>query len=204
MESLANAPITLCLLILNIALSLYAFANRDFFEKNLFWMRAVRESGEIHRFISSGFLHVNQLHLFINMYVLFGFGPVLEQTLGSAQFAFLYMASLIAGNVWEYFNKAKQPDYRAAGASGAISGVILSFCLFYPFATLLLFFVLPMWAIFLAALFIWVSLVLSRQENTLIGHGAHLGGALAGLFITLAMRPEVFGQLMAQISDKFG
>ena len=204
MESLANAPITLGLLILNIGLSLYAFANREFFEKNMFWMRAVRENGEIHRFISSGFLHVNQLHLFINMYVLYGFGPILEQTLGTAGFAFLYMASLIAGNAWEYFNKAKQPDYRAVGASGAISGVILAFCLFYPFATLLLFFILPMWAIFLAVLFIWVSLVLSRKENTLIGHGAHLGGALAGLFIALALKPEAFGMLLEQISSKFG
>lgn len=204
MESLLTAPATLALIIINLAVSAYGFNNRDFFEKHVFWVGRILERGEWNRFVVSAFLHVNGLHLVINMYVLYGFGKILENVLGTPEFLLLYLVSMLAGNGWELGAHRNDPNFRAVGASGATSGIILSFCMFFPFATLLLFFVIPMWSIVLAILFIGGSFYLSQKGGDIIAHGAHLGGALAGLGITLILRPDVWGHLMQEISRQFG
>jgi membrane associated rhomboid family serine protease len=38
----------------------------------------------------------------------------------------------------------------------------------------------------------------------MIAHGAHLGGAVAGLVLTLVLRPESFSELLDQIAQEFG
>ena len=70
---------------------------------------------------------------------------------------------------------------------------------------------LPAWPLFVflwagayAVIFIIISYGLSKREDAIIGHGAHLGGALAGIVITLLLRPESFSELIQQISEKFG
>ncbi len=204
MELLTQSPATLGLIIMNVIVSLIALNNREIFDKNVFWVGPIQKQKEWYRFFTSAFLHVNNLHLIINMYVLFAFGRVLEKILGTTGFILLYIISLLAGNAWAYFSNRHNLNYRAAGASGATSGIILAFCLFFPFATLLLFFVIPMWSIVLAVLFLVGSYVLSKRENTIIGHEAHLGGAVAGLLVALLLRPDAWGMLLQQIAEKFG
>lgn len=204
MESVLQSPATVGLIIINLIISFRGFGDEEFFETHLFWMGRIRGRGEWNRFFMSAFLHGSPAHLIINMYVLLVFGQVLEQTLGTPEFLLIYLVSLIGGNGWEYFAKAHNPNYRAVGASGATSGIILSYCLFYPFSTLLLFFVVPMWAITLGVGFIIGSYILSQNENSLIGHGAHLGGALAGVAITLILRPNAWGELMQKIANQIG
>lgn len=199
-----QAPVTLALIALNVVVSMIGFQNRAFFEQNAFWVAPIRQQGQWHRFIVSAFLHVNTLHLLVNMYVLYEFGGVLEHILGPIGFIALYVASLLAGNAWEYVANFNKADYRAVGASGATSGVILGFCLLYPFAMLGLFFIIPVWAIVAGVGFIIISFLLSQRDNTLIAHGAHLGGALAGGAVTLFLVPGAWGNLVAQITDKLG
>jgi len=199
-----QAPVTLTLIALNVVVSMLGFQNRAFFEQNAFWVAPIRQQGQWHRFIVSAFLHVNMLHLLVNMYVLYEFGGVLEHILGPVGFLALYVASLLAGNAWEYVANFNKADYRAVGASGATSGVILGFCLLYPFAMLGLFFIIPVWAIVAGVGFIIISFLLSQRDNTLIAHGAHLGGALAGGAVTLFLVPGAWGNLVAQITDKLG
>lgn len=199
-----QSPVTVALIALNVVVSLIGFKNRAFFEQNAFWVDPIRQQGQWHRFVVSAFLHVNTLHLLVNMYVLFEFGGVLENVLGPTGFLFLYVASLLAGNAWEYVANYNKADYRAVGASGATSGVILGFCLLYPFAMLGLFFIIPIWAIAAGVGFIIISFLLSQRDNTMIAHGAHLGGALAGGAVTLFLVPGAWGNLVAQITDKFG
>jgi len=158
MEALTSAPATMALLAANIIVSLIGFSNREMFEQNAFWIAPIRQGKQWYRFVTAGFLHVNQLHLIINMYVLYSFGTLLEsKVLGTQGFLLVYFASLLGGSAWEYVTKKDQPNYRAVGASGATSGTILAFSLFFPFATLLLFFVIPMPAIVLAIGFIGVA-----------------------------------------------
>jgi membrane associated rhomboid family serine protease len=204
MESLLASPVTMGLLALNIAASLIAFSNAPFMQQNILWVGPMRSRSEWYRGLSSGFLHVNGPHLMLNMYALWMFGPICESVLGGVGFAIVYFASLIGGSVWAYLHNQNEPNYRAAGASGAISGIILAFCLFEPFATILAFFVIPMWGIVFGVLYIAVSYAFSMRADRIIGHEAHLGGAVAGVVATLLVRPETFSAFIAQAARQFG
>ena len=204
MDSLFASPVTLGLLVVNVIASLIAFRNEAFMQQNILWVGPMRERGEWYRGISSGFLHVNQLHLFLNIYGLWLFGPICEYVLGGVGFVIVYFASLAGGIVWAYIHNRNSPDYRAAGASGALSGIVLAFCLFEPFAILLAFFVIPMWGIVFGVLYVAISYAFSMRENRIIGHEAHLGGAVAGVIATLLVRPETFSEFVAQAAARFG
>lgn len=200
MEYIASFPVTSALIGANIVASLIAFVSPDFYEQNLFRVGPVRQRGEWHRIITSGFLHVNVLHLVVNMYVLYMFGPILEQALGAGGYLLVYFAALVGGSLWMLADKRHQPDYAAVGASGAVSGVILAFCLFAPLVMLYLFFAIPMPAAVFGIGFILVSAWLSGRDNAMIAHGAHLGGALAGLGMAILLRPEAVGRFFDQIA----
>ncbi len=204
MEGLLASPVTLGLLAANIIASVLAFSNRDFYEQNLFWIEPINKGGQVHRFVTSAFLHVSPTHLLINMYVLWMFGMILERVLGAGGFLLLYFGALLGGNLWEYVDKRNTPDYRAVGASGATSGIVMAFCLFFPFHMLYLLFAIPMWAIVFGIGYIVISYILSQRDGTMIAHGAHLGGALAGLVVALVLKPEAWGNLVAEVTNKIG
>ncbi|MEQ9316945.1 MAG: rhomboid family intramembrane serine protease [Henriciella sp.] len=203
MEQFTLFPATLTLIAINIAASLYAFANPKFLMGNLFWVQGVRERREYHRFLTAGFLHGGVFHLLINMFVLFQFGRIIEDILGTPKFLIVYFAALIGGNFWAYLENFRKPDYRALGASGATSGIILSFCLFLPFAQLL-FFVIPMPAVVFAVAFIGISIMLAQNENRVIGHEAHIGGALFGLVATMIVEPRSLSVFSQQVASVLG
>ena len=204
MDFFTSAPITSSLLLANVIASMVGFSSTDFINQNSLWIRPIREQGQWHRVITSGFLHVNGMHLFVNMLTLYFFGPPLEAQFGAVGFSILYFGSLLGGSFWEIVDKSGRPDYRAIGASGAISGLMSAVGLLFPFATIYLMFAIPVWAGLYALLFIVISFVYSRREDAMIAHGAHLGGAIAGLVLTLLLKPESFNDLLAQIAQKFG
>jgi len=202
---LLAAPVTYALLAANVILSLIAFGDERFRYKGLFIVGPILQGREYYRMISSGFLHGSQTHLLVNMLTLFFFGPPLEGILGSVLFTIVYFVSLVGGSLWSLMENRRNPRYSALGASGAISGVLISFSLFAPFSTLLLFFVLPMPAIVFTALYIGYSMYASvYQKNSLIGHDAHLGGALAGGLATILLVPSVWGGFIQAIEKTLG
>jgi membrane associated rhomboid family serine protease len=204
MDFFTAAPVTFSLLLANVVASMIGFSSAEFINQNSLWIRPIREQNQWHRALTSGFLHVNGAHLFVNMLTLYYFGPPLEAEFGSTGFAILYFGSLLGGSAWEIVDKGNQPDYRAIGASGAISGLMSAVGLLFPFATIYLMFALPVWAGVYALLFIVVSFIYSRRGGGMIAHGAHLGGAISGLVLTLLLRPESFSELLQQIAQKFG
>ena len=166
----------------------------------------MRNNNQWDRGITSGFLHADPFHLMMNMYVLWMFGSLLEdpRVLGSMNFALVYVVSLIGGSAWAYMENFRKPDYRALGASGAVSGVLIGACLFIPTQQLYLFGLLPMPAVVFAIGFILISAMLAQNENKIIGHEAHLGGALAGMAATIALRPDVWSRFIRLVSDALG
>jgi membrane associated rhomboid family serine protease len=77
-------------------------------------------NGEWWRLITSAFLHLGPLHLAFNMYLLWLFGPVIEQLYGHLEFVVLYLLCALGGSV---LTIVAAPDTAAAGASGAIFGL---------------------------------------------------------------------------------
>lgn len=199
-----DAPITIALVVANIALSFVAFQSEAFMRRNLFVVGPILQDGQYHRMVTSGFLHLNILHLVVNMYVLYEFGPTVEHILGSATFAALYAVSLVGGSAWSLLENRRHPRYSAVGASGATSGVVFVFCLFLPNETLGLFFAIPMPAWFLAISYFAVSAYFSTRPNTRIGHDAHLGGMLFGGGFVFFLYPGLWTHFMTAVSTSLG
>lgn len=144
-----------------------------------------------HRFwvlITSAFSHHAFFHLFINMYVLIGFGSILLRFMSPFTFINFYLTSAIVGSFAHAFLSyllMDSPQTPALGASGAIAGIVLLFSLLFPQEKLLLMGIIPIKAIWGAVLVVgidtWGLIAQSKGGGYNIGHGAHLGGALMGI-----------------------
>ena len=193
-----DAPITLTILVANLLLSILAFQNESFMKRNLFVVGAILRRREYHRLVSSGFLHLNIMHLFFNMYVLIQIGPVLERWMQPTHFAALYAISLLGGSLWSLMENRKNLLYSALGASGATSGLIMAFCFLQPNA-LFLFPPGPAWL--LAIAYFVITAILARQPNTRIGHDAHMGGMLFGGVYMLIYEPRLWPRFIEAINQ---
>jgi membrane associated rhomboid family serine protease len=190
-ELLLSSPATLALLIANVVISIAAFGNARLLDRLMLDVNRIRRFNEWYRMITSGFIHGDPFHLFMNMLALYFLGPYLELVVGTVGFVIIYFASLIAGSAWAYMEHYRDPNYRALGASGAVSGVTTAAAVFFPFANILIFFLLPMPLAVFAICYIVFSAWASRSRvNDGIGHAAHLGGALMGIAIVCLFWPE--------------
>lgn len=144
--------------------------------------------------VGSAFSHNALWHFVLNMYVLYGFGTVLERALGTSRFLRFYLAAGIVSSFTHSFVSAflmQQPDLPALGASGAIAGVVLVFSLVFPREKILIFGIIPLPAIWGALAFvaidIWGLVSQAHGGSSFIGHGAHLGGAFTGILYYLVV-----------------
>ena len=85
--------VLLILIIANVLFSIKGFSDRSFFDKYKFQIGAINR-GEKIRMFTSAFLHVDYMHLILNMYVLYIFAPDMIETLGIIKFLILYIGSL--------------------------------------------------------------------------------------------------------------
>lgn len=148
----------------------------------------------------STFMHLQPLHLAVNLMALHSFGNTAHTMLGARTFLALYVTSGLVGSAAQlYYPTAVRAlrapaarsvhwDTSAVGASGAIAGVTTYVCCRVPHGEVLLV-VLPVknW-VFIPG-FVGISAYLAWQggEST-VGHAAHLGGAAVGFALFLARR----------------
>ena len=153
----------------------------------------VMEGTNLLSLITSMFLHADILHLGLNMFFLLVSGDAVERELGSSRFLALYLAfGVIAGLFHSYLNSTS--TISTIGASGAIFGVLAAFAILFPFRWLLKllgFIPIPLPAI----LFVFITILTETAyvssgvvEN--VAHTAHVGGFLAGVFLTLLFIPK--------------
>ena len=189
---MSTLPIVVTVIIVsNILLSFIGFKNQFFFEKYQFQMAKIK-AGEQIRMWSSGFLHVDFNHLFVNMLSLYFFAGYVVYSLGEMKFLALYLSSLYLGNYLSFRYHNQQDNYTAVGASGAVSGVVYSSVLLYPdMKMLLIFFPIPLPGYVIATLYMVYTIYGMRKQKDNIGHTAHFGGAIAGLLATIAFVPNV-------------
>lgn len=191
-------PVVLSFLAINIAVFVLwlVLGQSQFMVENFLVSWDALAAGRTWTLLTSEFSHVWLLHFFINMYVLASFGPIVENTIGSARFFSFYIVAAVVASLAHAGVSAfvmGRPELPALGASGAISGVILLFSLLYPRARILLFGIIPMPALIGALMFVGldiIGLIAQFEGGGLpIGHGAHLGGAVMGvLYYWLAIR----------------
>ena len=136
------------------------------------------------------FLHAGLIHLALNMYTLWLFGPRLEHVWGARGFLLFYMWCGLGGAV---IHAIFGGGGEIVGASGAIFGVMLAYAMSWPRDEVYLLGVLPMRVATLVAMLTLSSLFvgyLTQGEAGGIAHFAHLGGFLFG-FIYLKIPQHV-------------
>ncbi len=184
---MSDTPLVYALIAANVLISCYAlYVDQNFLQQSLFNIGAVVKKKQYYRIITSGFLHGSPMHLAFNMLTLFFLGPAVENTLGTLNFFFVYFGSQLTAIAASYLAKRHDMNYSSIGASGSVSGIVLSYCTFAPFSLLYFFGVIPLPAIVVAIGYIIYSMVLMRRDGK-IAHEAHLGGALGGALITLLL-----------------
>ena len=186
--------IVLILIIIIGVISYNALKNYDYFQKYLFHVDKILVHKEYYRIVSSGFVHVNWLHLGVNMLVLSSFGAALMNMSGIPNFLIIYFASLIGGSLLALYFHRNHGDYSAVGASGAISGVVFACILIDPNSQISPLFLeeLSVNAWIFGILYVLFSLYGIKTDFGQIGHEAHLGGAITGLFVMSAIQPVLW------------
>ncbi len=188
---------------INVFFSLKGFNDYNFFQRYKFQPKPILENKQYDRLLTSGFLHVDYIHLFLNMYVLYIFADILIQfftgvfgnpNMGTLMFVLIYLASVIGGNLLALFFHKNNPNYSAVGASGGVSGILFAAIVILPQMMLGIFFVIPMPAWLFAILYLGYSVYGVQKQLGNIGHEAHLGGAIVGLIAPILFYPEIFNQ----------
>lgn len=158
------------------------------------------------RFVTPMFLHVNLLHLIVNMYSLWIVGPYVEKLYGSAKFVTFWVLTGVCGVFASYlcvrpglasgplggfiFKAVDEPSAGASGALFGLVGVLFVFGIKFrrelpegfkrAFGTGLL----PM---------IFLNLFIGYVLRGFIDNAAHLGGLVSGALIALVVdyrRPD--------------
>ncbi len=183
---------TLAIIAANVLVSLKGFNDQAFFERYKFGIGAIK-AGQKDRMFTSGFLHVDISHLFLNMFTLYFFADVVIRWFGPSQFILIYFVSLMAGSLLALFFHRQEPFYSAVGASGAVTGILYSAILLQPNMQLgIMFIPIPLPAYVLGILYMLYSIYGMKKRLGNIGHTAHFGGAIGGYVITLLFKPELF------------
>jgi len=145
--------------------------------------------------ISSMFIHGGLLHLLSNMLFLWVFGDNVEDRLSHIRYLIFYLTCGIAGALAHIMSNiySKLP---CIGASGAISGVMGAYMLFFPMARIKTLLILGIFiqivnipALLMIGYWIFIQVVLGISEIGAEGSGiawfAHIGGFATGFLFAL-------------------
>ncbi len=131
--------------------------------------------GQYWRFVTPIFLHVNLLHMGLNMLNLLMLGIFLERIMGPARFVLIYLLTGIISIIASFYFA---PAVVSVGASGAIFGLVGAYSIFVlvhrrAFRNGGIFALL--WLVVIIGINLGIGLVIPNVDNY-----AHLGGLLSG------------------------
>ncbi|GCF11153.1 rhomboid family intramembrane serine protease [Dictyobacter arantiisoli] len=142
------------------------------------------EQGQYWRFILPIFLHVNLLHVGLNMLNLLALGLFIERLVGHIRLVLIYLITGIISTITSFWFA---PAVISVGASGAIFGLVGAYCIFilvhrraFPYGGL---FTL-LWLLLVIGLNLGIGLVLPNVDNY-----AHLGGLISGFWLGWCFMP---------------
>ncbi len=163
---------------------------------------------EWYRFFTHAFIHADGMHLGLNMLALFLLGYNAERGFlmalgkqGTFYYLLLYVGGILFSTITSYKKHRDNPNYRAVGASGAVSAVIFASIVLQPGMNLCLygipFLCFPgiVWGI----IYLVYSHYQSKKANDNINHDAHFGGAIVGVIFTFLAIPGSFSSFINQI-----
>ena len=204
----------LILIGLTVAVSAYAWSNRELMEAWIMEPYIMARNGQWYRLLTSGFLHADWAHLLFNMFAFYSFSPVVLGTLangygvgvGLALFLLLYLGGIIVSDLPTYFRHRDERNYRSLGASGGVASVLFASVLLFPVNTngggIIIFpLPFPIQPFIFGVLYLAYSYYMGRRRGDNINHDAHFYGALYGVLLTSALVPGAIPQFIAQVTN---
>ena len=206
----APTPVVKYLLILNAFIFAIVTLPLVELQMELPWAWAYREfmlpywtnpDLEAYQLLTHFFHHASLSHIFFNMLMLYFFGPIIEQRVGPQKFLTLYFVAaagavlLHTGEIyWQIESQAQVMTFagggpeasRMLGASGAISGVMAAFAVFYPWQKLQFLFVpVAISAVYMIGGIFLLDLFMGVMDYSFdtTARFAHLGGGIAGALL---------------------
>lgn len=161
---------------------------------------------ESYQLLTHFFHHANISHIFFNMLMLYFFGPIIENRIGPQRFLTLYFVAaagavaLHTGEIWWQINNVPNIQTvtgygpaasRMLGASGAISGIMAAFAVFYPWQKLqFLFIPVAISAVYMIGGIFLLDLYMGVMDYSFdsTARFAHLGGGIAGALLAFLWR----------------
>ncbi len=200
--------ITYIIIGVTVLISVLAFNNQELFVKMRHWPYEEERKGEYYRWLTSGFLHADPMHLIFNMLTLFFFGGLVESRfaelfpdLGPVVYLVFYLLGIVVASSATFMKYRHTSSFASIGASGAVASVLFASILFDPLIGISMFFIpIPIPGFIFGALYLWYSSYEAKRGRDNIDHMAHFFGAVFGFFFPLFFQPSLFLGFIEQIS----
>ncbi len=204
-----DTPVATVIFLFTVVTSLYAFSNPTVYGKFMLHPYSVSRGERLYSVITSGLIHKDWAHLFVNMLSYYFFAFQLERTFasqsswGHVQFGVLYFVSIALSDITSILKHKEHFWYNSLGASGAVCAVVFSYILFYPMTKIMVFpLPIPIPAVLYGFLFLGYCWYAARASRDAINHDAHFYGALTGVLLTLIFYPGIAAYFIQQLSGR--
>lgn len=198
--------ITYTLIGITVLISMYAFNNEGVLRGFMMNPYMITSRNQYYRFLTSGFIHRDHMHLLLNMFSFYFFGGAIEQVFrilfgdwGGVYFILLYLSAIVVSDLPTYLKHRNDPGYNSLGASGGVAAVIFAFIILLPLEKICLYIAFCMPGFILGTLYVVFSYYQGRKANDGINHDAHLYGALFGMIYCIILYPESLPNFIQQV-----
>jgi membrane associated rhomboid family serine protease len=188
-------PMVKKLLIINVAVFLPCFLIVGLDRVIFRWFSVDPANGwmwlQLWRPITYQFLHGGPMHIFMNMLVLYFFGPVLERFWGSKKFLIFYLVCGAMGGLFYPLlaHVGWLPKAQLVGASGSILGMLAAAAILFPNMRVFVWGIFPVKITVLALIIAGISIITLLRPDRYTnagGEAAHLAGMVAGALYVLS------------------
>lgn len=200
--------ITMVLIVVTVIASIYGWNKPGIQQKWMFNPFTVYNAKQYYRFLSSGFIHSNSVHLLFNMIALFFFGSVIERiylntfgTMGIVFYLVTYLAGIVVSNIKTYMKYKNSSYYNSLGASGGVASILFASILYRPTSSICLYFAICIPAFIMGGLYLIYTYYSGKKSSDNINHDAHLFGSLFGIAFTILLRPSVFLEFIERVKN---
>jgi membrane associated rhomboid family serine protease len=200
--------VTIILIVITVIASMYGWKNEGIQQKWMFNPFIVHNAKQYYRFLSSGFIHSNSVHLLFNMIALFFFGSVIERiylntfgTMGIVFYLVTYLAGIAVSNIKTYMKYKNSSYYNSSGASGGVASILFASILYRPTSSICLYFAICIPAFIMGGLYLIYTYYSGKKSSDNINHDAHLFGSLFGIAFTILLRPSVFLEFIERVKN---
>jgi membrane associated rhomboid family serine protease len=138
-------------------------------------------AGSVWTVVTYMFVHGGLMHLLLNMWTLWLFGPRVEMAWGASTFTWFYLWCGLGG--WAFHSLFQGGGGVLVGASAAILGVAVAYASRWPDDEVLFFGVVPMKVRWLVVFMALINITMAVVDAGSLGgtaYAAHIGGMVAG------------------------